>query len=171
MKRLPFLFACVTVFIISSVFSAYAADVKIGLIDTQTIIMQSEKIAKYRAEFSKELEGKRQDFLKKQGEVQALENEIKAQVNSMTNEVYREKTDKLRNEARDLKRMQEEFEAELKAKEAEMTRKFLRQIKDVTVEYLEKEKLTLIFEKSTAVASDDAIDITDQIMKLFDSKP
>ena len=171
MKRLPFLFACIVAFISANVFSASAADLKIGLIDTQKIITQSEKIEKYRSEFSKDLEGKRQDFLKKQSEVQALENEIKTQGNSMTNDVYRDKTDKLRKEGRDLKRMQEEFEAELKAKEADMTRKFLRQGKDVTVEYLEKEKFTIIMEKNTVVASDDAIDITDNIMKLFDSKP
>ena len=171
MKRLLFLFACLLIFISANVFSASGAEIKIGLIDTQRIIMQSEKIAKYRTEFSKDLEGKRQDFLKKQSDAQALDNEIKTQGSNMTSEVYREKTDKLRTEARDLKRMQEEFEAELKAKEAEMTRKFLRQIKDVTVEYLEKQKFTLIMEKSTAVASDDSIDITDQIMKLFDSKP
>jgi len=66
--------------------------------------------------------------------------------------------------------MEEEIKAEMQAKEADMTRKFLLQIKDVAVEYLKKEKLTLILETGSVVASDDAVDITDQILKAFDSK-
>ena len=132
---------------------------------------KSEKIAKLRAELGKTLEAKQQEFLEKQNSAKALEDELNKNGSSMTSEVYREKTDTLRRETRDLKRMQEEAEAEMKAKDAEITRKFLRQIKDVTVEYLEKEKLTVILEKNSVVAFDDAIDITDQIMKLYDSKP
>ncbi len=164
------MFACLVAFILTCVFSASAADVKIGIIDTQKIIMQSEKINKYRTEFTQQLEAKRQEFLKKQNDAKALEDELKNKGNSMTNQEYREKTEKLRIEARDLKRMQEEMEAELKAEETNMTRKFLLEIKDLTVEYLKTEKYSLILEKSSTVASDDAIDITDHIIKLFDSK-
>lgn len=171
MKHLPLLFAFIAVFIAVNVFTASAADLKIGIIDTQKIILQSEKIMKDRSEFSQELEGKRQEFLTKQSSVQALENELKTQGNTMAAEVYRDKSDRLRKEARDLKRMQEEIEAEMKAKESDMTRKVLLQIKAVTVEYLKKEKLSLILEKGSVVASDDAIEVTDQVMKLYDSKP
>jgi len=164
------MFACIVAFILTSVFSAYAADLKIGIIDTQKIVMESEKISKYRAEFSTELEAKRQEFLKKQGEAKALEDDLKANGNSMTSDVYMDKSDKLRREARDLKRMQEEIEAELKSKEEDMTRKFLTEIKILADDYLEKEKLSLILEKGTVVSFDDAIDITDKIMKLYDSK-
>ena len=171
MKRLPFLFACIVAFLSANIFYASAADLKIGILDTQKVMDQSEKTSKYRAEFAKEFEAKRQAFSERQNAAKALEDELKSKGSSMTNEVYAEKAEKLRKEARDLKRMQEEIEAELQAKEAEMTRKFLRQIRDAAVEYREKEKLSLILEKNTAVASDDAIDVTDQIMKLYDSKP
>ena len=170
MKRLPFLFACIIAFISASVISASAADVKIGVMDTQKIIVKSEKITKYRAEYAQEIEAKRQEYLKKRNDAQELEKELNEKAASMTSEVQREKADRLRKEARDLKRMEEEIKAEMQAKEADMTRKFLLQIKDVAVEYLKKEKLTLILETGSVVASDDAVDITDQILKAFDSK-
>ena len=170
MKRLPFLFACITVFISASVFSASAADVKIGVMDTQKIIVKSEKITKYRAEYAQEIEKKRQEYLKKRNNAQELEKELNEKAAGMTSEVQREKADRLRKEARDLKRMEDEIKAEMQAKEADMTRKFLQQIKDVAVEYLKKEKFTLILETGSVVASDDAIDITDQILKVFDAK-
>jgi outer membrane protein len=171
MKRLPFLFACIIAFISVNVFSASAADMKIGVVDSQKIIMQSEKTAKYRADFAKEFEGKQQEFSKKQSAAQELENELKTKGNTMTSEVYREKAENLRIQARDLKRMKEEMEAELKAKEDELTRRFYREINIVIDDFLEKEKYTLILEKNRVVASADAIDITDQIMKLYDAKP
>lgn len=171
MKRLPFLIACIVLFISVNVFPAFAAELKIGIIDPQKIIAQSQKTTKYRAEFAKEFEEKKQEFQRKQGAAQALENELKTQGSTMSAEVYREKADRLRIEARDLKRMQEEIEAELQAKEAELTRKFYRDIKVVAAEFLEKEKFSLILEKNSVVASAEAVDITDQIMKLYDSKP
>jgi outer membrane protein len=171
MKRLSLLFAFAVVFISANAFTAFAADLKIGVMDTQKIIVQSQKIMKYRAEFTKELEGKRQEYLQKQSTAQALENELKTQGSTMTSDIYQDKSEQLRREARDLKRMQEEIEAEMKAKEADMTRKVLQEIKSVAAEYLKKEKLSIIFEKSTLAASDEAIEITDQVMKLYDSKP
>ena len=171
MKRVPFLFAFIVALISTSVFSAFGADLKIGIIDTQKIIAQSKKILKSRAEFSKELEEKKQEYLKKQSAAQALEDEIKAKGNSMTAQVRNDKIDELQQEAKNLKRMKDDLEADMKAKDAELGRKFLREIRDVAVEYLKKEKLTIILEKSAVVASDDAVDITDQIIKLYDSKP
>jgi outer membrane protein len=171
MKRLPLLFACIVAFISMNVFSAYAADLKIGIIDTQKIITDSEKILKYRADFTRELEEKKQEYAKKQAAAQALESELQTKGASMSPEVRRDKVDALQKEAKNLKRMQDDIESEMQAREAELSRKFLRQIKDLAVEYLEKEKFSLILEKNSVVASDDAIDITNQIIKIYDSKP
>ena len=100
-----------------------------------------------------------------------LENELKTKASTMSYEVMREKSDDLQRKAKELKRKQEELEAELQAKDAELSRRFLREIKALAADYLKKEKLSLILEKSATVASDDAIDITNQIIKLYDAKP
>lgn len=171
MKRLLFLFVCITAFISTNVFSAFAADLKIGIIDPQKIIAKSEKTNKYRAEFAKEFEERKQEFTKKLSAAQELDKELNTKGKDMSSEALREKAERLRKEQRDLKRMQEEIEAELQAKEAELTRRFYREIRGVAVEFLEKEKFAVILEKNTVVAFDDAVDITDQIMKLYDSKP
>ena len=171
MKRLPLIFSCLITLISVSCITASAADLKIGVIDTQKIIMESKKILKFREDFSREFEAKRQALINKQSEAQALENELKTNGASLSYDEMRKKSDELQTKAKEFKRMQEELEAELKAEDAELSRKFLRQIKDVAVEYLQKEKLSLILEKNAVVASDDAIDVTDQIIKLYDSKP
>jgi Skp family chaperone for outer membrane proteins len=89
----------------------------------------------------------------------------------MTEQVRRDKAETLRKEERDLNRMKEEIEVEMQDKDTELGRKFLTAIRTTAQEYLEKEKLSIIVEKGSLVASDKAIDVTDQIIKLYDSKP
>ena len=171
MKRFLILFTCIFTFISASAVCTFAADIKIGVIDTQKIITQSQKIMKYRADFNKELEARKQELMKKQSDAQALESELKTKGSGMTYEVLRGKNEELQKKAKELQRMKDEIEADVQSKEAELSRRFLRQIREVAAEYLKKEKMTLILEKNATVASDDAIDVTDQIMKLYDSRP
>ena len=172
MKKRTLLFVCIVALVMVYVFPAFAAaEVKIGVIDTQKIMVQSSKITKLRADFTKEFEAKRQELLKRQSAAQAIETELNTKGSTMTDQVRRDKTETLRKEARDLTRLKEEVEAELQAKDAELGRKFLREIRNVALEYLNKEKLSIILEKSSIVASDEAVDVTDQIIKLYDSKP
>ncbi len=171
MKRIPLLFIWLFAFIFVNCITVSAADIKIGVIDTQKFSMKSQKITKYRADFNTELENKRQTFTKKQEEAQALENELKAKASTFTYEVARQKNDELQKKAKELQRMKDELEAELQAADAELNRKLVREVREAASEYLKKEKFSLILEKGVTIASDDAIDITDQVIKLFDSKP
>jgi outer membrane protein len=171
MKKLSILFTCFVALIAVNVFPAFAAEVKIGVIDTQKIMMQSAKITKMRTDFTKEFEAKRQELIKRQSAAQALEAELTTKGSTMTDQIRRDKTETLRKEARDLTRLKEEIEAEIQTKDTELGRKFLKAIKDVALEYLKKEKLSIILEKGSLVASDESIDVTEQIIKLYDSKP
>lgn len=171
MKKLTLLFVCIVALVTVYVLPTFAAEVKIGVIDTQKIMMQSAKITKMRADFAKEFEPKRQELIKRQSAAQALETELTTKGNTMTDQVRIEKTETLRKEARDLTRLKEEIDADMQAKNTELGQKFLKQIRDVAQEYLNKEKLSIIVEKSSIVASDEAVNVTDQIIKLYDSKP
>jgi len=171
MKKFTLLFVCIVALVTVYILPAFAAELKIGVIDTQKIMMQSAKITKMRADFTKEFEAKRQELIKRQSAAQDLEAELTTKGNTMTDQVRRDKTETLRKEARDLTRLKEEVEAEMQTKDTELGRKFLRAIKDVALEYLKKEKLSIILEKGSLVASDESIDVTEQIIKLYDSKP
>ncbi len=83
--------------------------------------------------------------------------------------VRKEKTERLTQEVKELRRLRSDLEEELKKKDAELTRQLLKEIREVVQEYLKKQKFTVILEKRSVVASDDAIDITDKIIKLYDT--
>ncbi len=169
MKRIFTLTALAVIMAFLPAFGASAAEVRIGVIDTQRIIMQSKTTMELRANFLKELEGKRNELLEKQKEAQMLEEELKTKGAEMTLDTRRDKADLLSRKIKELNRMKEEIEAEAKRKDDELSRKFLREIGDILKDFQKKEKYTIIFEKSNIVANDDAIDITEKIIELYDS--
>ena len=145
-----------------------AADVKIGVIDIQRIMKESRAAKNARAVLLKDVEQKRKMLNDKQNEVQAIEEELKAKGKDMTPQARKEKTDNLADEIKELKRLKSDLEEELKKKERELTRRLLIEIRTIVVEYRKKEKFTIILEKRSVVASDEAIDITDKILQLYD---
>jgi outer membrane protein len=147
---------------------ATAADVKIGVIDTQRILKESKAANSARAVFLKDVEQKRKQLQEKQNEVQAMDEELKKEAKDMTPQARREKADDLAKELKELKRLKSDLEEELKKKDLELTQKLLTEIRDIVNEYSKKENYTIILEKRTLIAFDDIIDITDKIIRLYD---
>ena len=56
----------------------------------------------------------------------------------------------------------------MKKKDMELRRKILQEVLEIIKEYRKKEKYTIVMEKQSIVDSDDAIDITDKIIRLYD---
>jgi outer membrane protein len=146
----------------------HAADVKIGVIDTQRIMRESKAARNTRAMFLKDVEARRNTLNAKQKEVQTLQEEIKNKGRDMAESVRKEKNEKLGQEIKEFNRLKSDFEEELKKKDAELTQKLLKEIQEVVTEYRKKEKYAIIHDKQTLVSYDEAIDITDKIIKLYD---
>jgi len=150
--------------------TAYAAKVKIGLIDIQKIMRESKAAKNARDVFLKDRESKRALFREKQEKAQILQEELKKSGRDMSVSDRKQKADKLEREIKELRRLKSDLEEELKKKEEGLTRKLLKEVREVVQKFLKKEKYTVILEKKAVAASDDAIDITEQIIKLYDSQ-
>ncbi len=147
-----------------------AAEIKIGVIDTQKIMMQSKKTAELRTQFLKDLDTRRNEVLDKQKAAQALEEELKAKAADMTYEERRDKTDLLTRRVKEFNRMKEELDEEAKRRDEDLGRRFIRDVGDILRDYQKKEKYTIIMEKGAIVAYDESIDITDKIIEIYDSR-
>ncbi|MFC1493682.1 OmpH family outer membrane protein [Thermodesulfobacteriota bacterium] len=146
----------------------YAADMKIAVIDTQKIMRESKSAGKARAVFLKDVQSKRTVLDAKQKEVKALEEEIRTGGKDMAPQVRKEKRDSLAREVKELNRLRSDLEEELKKKDAELRRKILQEVLEIVKEYRKKEKYSIVLEKRSIIDSDDAIDITDKIIRLYD---
>lgn len=148
---------------------AFAAKVKIGLIDVQKIMRESKAAKRAQAVFLKDREAKMAILMGRQEEVRSLENELKKEGRKMSPSVRKEKTERLARQIKELRRLRSDLEEELKKKNAELKRKLLQEIREVVEEFAKKENYTVILEKSSVVAADKAIDITDKIIRLYDA--
>jgi len=153
-----------------SIETAYAATVKIGLIDIQKIMRESKAAKNARDIFLKDRESKRALLMEKQEKAQVLQEELKKSGGDMSVSDRKQKTDELEREVKELKRLRSDLEEELKKKDEGLALKLLKEIREVVQEFLKKEKYTVILEKKSVAAADDAIDITEQIIKLYDSQ-
>jgi Skp family chaperone for outer membrane proteins len=65
--------------------------------------------------------------------------------------------------------MKNDMEADLKARDNELSKKLLTAIGEIVDTYFQKEKFTLILERNAVVSFDKTIDITDKIIQLYDA--
>jgi outer membrane protein len=71
---------------------------------------------------------------------------------------------------KEIKQLREDMEEELRKKDIELSRKIVADLKKVLVTFSKTEGYTLILEKNSTVLSAESMDITDQLIKLYDAQ-
>ena len=146
---------------------AVAKDVKLGVIDTQKILRDAKAAKSAQATLQKDAEEKRDQLTAKGKEVQRLDEDVKK---ASSDKEKKEKGEKLAQAAKEYKRLESDLNDEFKKKNLELTQKLVNEIRDVVKTFAKNKDYTLILEKAYIVTNDDAIDITDDIIKQYDSK-
>ena len=149
---------------------AATTGVKIGIVDMQKVLREAKAAKAARAAFEKELEAKRIQIANKEKEARDLEGEINRLDPTASLEVRRQKADKLKHVMRELNNLKQDTEEELKRKEMEMAQKILGEIMAVVRNYARNERLVAVFERGAVMVADEAIDITDRILKIYDGQ-
>ena len=153
-----------------AVYAKEKAPLKVGIINMQRIFAESKQARHYTAAFRKELEGKKEILSEKEKELRKLDDELKNPAAKLTASVIREKSDKLVRESQQLQRLRAGMEEELRKKDEELSRKIVADIKKIVISLSQSEGYTLILEKNATILSDIAMDITDKVIKLYDSQ-
>jgi len=143
---------------------------RIGIVDIQRILRESRAAKEARALFLKDLEARRRLYRAEEEKVRLMSREIKEQTPRLSPEEKKDKLEQMEKEIKELRRLKMDLEEELKKRNAELTQKLLKEIKKVVEAFTLKEGYTLILEKRRVVAADQAIDITDQIIRLYDAR-
>jgi outer membrane protein len=169
MKRILLTLSIISLMGFVFITSAYAADIKIGVIDTQRIVAESKAGIATRTLFSKEVQENNSRLQTKQKEVQALQEELNTKGKGMDAVALAEKQEKYSKAYKELTRMKNDMTQDLEARDNELTQKLLKAIADIVIQYSQNEKYTLILEKGSLVSYDNSVDITDKIIQLYDA--
>lgn len=149
---------------------ALASSAKIGVIDIQKIMRESQKAKDARGMFLMDVEAKRGVLKSKETKVRAMQKRLKEDEGKKSGEKLKQAKEKIHRAVKDLKRLRDDMEEELKNNERELRRKLIGDIRKVVQEFLKTKKFTVIFDRKTPVAFDQGIDVTDKIIELYDKK-
>lgn len=149
-----------------------AETLKIGIVDLQRVIAESKTVDNYRKKLGKDVEAKNSLLSDKQNAAAQIEEKLKKDGSKLQTGERNSLEEKLRREMKDLKRMKEDMEHDLKKADRELTEKSLKGINMIVEQIYEKENFSIIFEKNAAgvVKFKNALDITDKVIKAYDAK-
>jgi len=144
-----------------------AQALKIGVFDVQKVMRESKTIESYRQDLMKQIEGKRKPLKDREESARTTEEKLRKEGEKLPVNERRVLEDKLANDAKDIKRLREDFEIEVRKMDTQLARKALTMISDVVRNIAEKEGYTVIFERNAAGVAyvKDTIDITNKVIQ------
>jgi outer membrane protein len=162
MKKIIFL-----IIISLSAFSAQAAEVKIGYVDMQKIIMESNQGKEAQKTLNSIEKVKTALIKEKVKEIKKLEEELAKQEAILTPETKEKKKAEHEKLMVEYQKMRKESEEELQKNEAELIQKIVLDIKGVLAGIAQEEGYTAILNKAVVIYMPNELDLTDRVIRQF----
>jgi len=150
---------------------AYAAEMRIGYVDIQRALNESDAGKKAKVVMESQYQKFQTEIAQRRKELQDFQETLQKQGMMLSEKARKEKERDYQNKVKDFKRWGEDRQGELKQKEMELTKAALQGLGEVVKKLGEEGKFTLILEKNEAVIlyASGAIDLTDRVIELFNS--
>ena len=144
--------------------------VKIGFIDVQRAITESAQGKRAKEKFQSQVKKAETDLLKEKTELERLKAELDKKGPLLKEDERRSLEGDLQRRAVNYQRSMTDQQQELRQKEGEMTADIVKDLEKIVNEVGKAEKFTLILERSQILYSDQAIDITNKVIEVYNSR-
>jgi outer membrane protein len=148
---------------------AHAQTIKFGHFDLYRIMGESKRWAKEREAFVKRGTELKKAFDRKKEELNALRESLEKKGAMLNAEARKEKERDYQQKAKDLDRMGQDSDTELKQLDKEMSERFMISLNKVIKKLGAEGKYSLILEAGAIAYAAKEFDITDQVLKAFDA--
>lgn len=176
MKKL--IFGAVMVFM--AVGSAWAADMKVGYVDTQAVFDKTKLGQKYQDTVREYYNNRKKILDADAEEIDKQSKEFDRQKSAMSEKARKEKEDAIKKMIEDFNRKRAEFSDEINKKNEELSKEFDQALIAVLKEIAKKEKLAMVLNKSVGVGpksevpvvlyADGGLDLTARVIAELDKK-
>ena len=160
----------VLIFVVTLCYSSANSNEKFAYIDIDKIMRQS----KAGKSINKQLESLLSQTTKKYKEIEnnLKEDELKitSQKNILDENEYKKKIIELKKKANEYRNERNKDINSFNKKKVEATNKLLNTINPILIEYSNKNSISMIFQKKNIIIGKSELDITDEILKIVDSK-
>jgi outer membrane protein len=144
--------------------------VKIGFIDIQRAISDSNAGKKAKDRFQAQVKKAEAELLKEKTELERLKTDLDKKGPLMKEEERRNLESDLQRRYVNYQRTMTDQQQELRQKEGTLTQDILKELEKIVNEIGKSEKFTLILERNQILYSDQGIDITNKVIEVFNSR-
>jgi len=144
--------------------------VNIGFIDVQRAISESVAGKRARDRFQSQVKKAESDLVKEKQELERLKSEFDKKSPLLKDDERRNLEVDLQRRAVNYQRAMGDQQQELRQKEGEMTADILKELEKIVAEVGKADKFTIILERSQILYSDQATDITNKVIEVFNSR-
>lgn len=148
--------------------AASAAELKVGIVNTERIFRDSAPAIRASKKLEKEFAGREQEIQRMAKQFRDLQSHLEKETVTMSEGERRNKERELANLNRDLQRSQREFREDLNVRQNEERSAFQDRVNRAIQDLAEREKFDLIIQE--AVYASPRIDITDKVLRALADK-
>ena len=142
--------------------------IKVGVIDLQAAINESKAGKKAKSRFRAQVKKAEVDLLKEKKAVERLKRDIDKKGPLLKLQERRNLENEFQRRYKGFQRRMRDHQEELQQREGEMTGEIIKEIREVVLKFGKKEKFTLIFEHGGVLYYDQAVNITQTVIDLYD---
>ena len=144
--------------------------VKIGFIDIQKAISESEAGKRAKERFQTQVKKIEAELMKEKQEVERLKSDLDKKSPLLKDEDRKNLEKDFQRRYLGYQRSVKDSQEELRQREGEMTTEILKELEKIVTEVGKGEKFTLILERSQVLYSDQGVDITPKVVETYNSR-
>jgi outer membrane protein len=160
----------VFIFLFISVQKSVAEDLNIVFVDMDKIIASSNAGKKIQSSIDKFAKKENQKFDSTESNLKKKEQEILKQKNIISKEELDKKVKSFQTELSKLRKEKIEFNRNIIKKNKDATNKMVNEINKILTQYASDNSVSLVIQKKNIIIGKTELDITPQILKVFNSK-
>ncbi len=147
-----------------------AAAQRIGVVDLQRALNTVEEGVAARARLESDMARRQQEFETAQATLEQQAAEFQAAMTMMTQEAAMQRYQELQAQALQLEEQYQQHQVELATAEAEATDAIAERMVVIVSEIATAQGYTAVIDRSSVVFAVDAIDVTDDLIRIYDER-
>ncbi|MDQ1239215.1 MAG: outer membrane protein [Thermodesulfobacteriota bacterium] len=155
--------------VVASVHDCLAQTAKFAFVDFQKFAAKSKRAQNQQQKFAQMVDGKRVALENKKKEMDTLNEQLQKQGPMLKEETRNEKIKQLGIKEMELKLAEKEAQNSLQNEQREQQEIFRRDITKIINQIRAQKSYTLIFDSAALLSADDSLDITDEVVQLYDA--
>jgi outer membrane protein len=149
--------------------SAARAEQRIGVVDVQRAVMQTEDGLRAQATLKKLFDSRQQELNKKQTDLQKQREDIDKQSKALSKDALQKRVDDWQKQMVELQTVFVEYNKELEKKQKELTDPVFEKVMGIVKRIATTENFDLVVDKQTVAYVRTDLDLTDRCIQMYNS--